>query len=94
MARSLGANADQEDSMSDLTRRGFVKNSAAATAGMTVIGALIADQAEAHPGAPGAHPVVAYVRDPAKGEISVMAGDREVKVRDRQLAARIARAIR
>jgi hypothetical protein len=97
MDRSLGANPDQEDSMSDLTRRGFVKNSAAATAGMTVIGALIAEQAEAHSaahGPHGAHPVVAYVRDPAKGEISVMAGDREVKVRDRQLAARLVRAVR
>ena len=39
--------------MSDLTRRGFVKNSAAATAGMTVIGALLADQAGAAPGRPG-----------------------------------------
>ena len=80
--------------MSDLTRRGFVKNSAATTAGMTVIGALLAEQADAHPRAPGSGPVVAYVRDPRKGEISVMAGDREVKVHDPKLAARIARAVR
>jgi hypothetical protein len=39
-------------------------------------------------------PVVAYVRDAGKGEISVMTGEREVKVHDRKLAARIARAAR
>ena len=78
--------------MSDLTRRGFVKNSAAATAGITVIGALLADQADAHAGQTGSRAVVAYVRDPAKGDISVLAGDREVHVHDRKLAAAIARA--
>ena len=78
--------------MSDLTRRGFVKNSAAATAGITVIGALLADQAGAHTGDPGSQPVVAYVRDPRKGDISVLSGDREVHVHDRKLAAAIARA--
>jgi hypothetical protein len=79
--------------MSETTRRGFVKNSAAAAAGMTVIGALVSEEADAkavkHSG-----PVVAYVRDAGKGEISVMAGEREVKVHDRKLAARIARAAR
>ena len=78
--------------MSDLTRRGFVKNSAAATAGITVIGALLAEHADAHAGESGSRPVVAYVRDPAKGDISVLSGDREVHVHDRKLAAAIARA--
>jgi hypothetical protein len=77
--------------MSALTRRGFVKNSAAAAAGMTAVGALIAQQADAEAVA-GAEPVVAYVSNPGKGEISVMSGDREVTVRDRKLAARIVRA--
>jgi hypothetical protein len=36
--------------------------------------------------------VVAYVKNPQDGEISVMSGDREVIVRDRKLAAKIARA--
>jgi hypothetical protein len=80
--------------MTDLTRRGFVKNSAGAAAGMTVIGALVADEADADGAPAGTEPVVAYVSDPAKGEISVMSGDREVAVRDRKLAARIARAAR
>ena len=80
--------------MSDLTRRGFVKNSAAATAGMTVLGALLTEAADADPKIHGSEPVVAYVRDARKGEISVMAGDREVHVHDPKLAARIARAAR
>jgi anaerobic selenocysteine-containing dehydrogenase len=80
--------------MSDLTRRGFVKNSAAATAGMTVIGALLSEGAEAKAGEPGSKAVVAWVRDPRKGDISVMTGHREVHVRDRRLAAAIARAAR
>ncbi len=80
--------------MSDLTRRGFVKNSAGAAAGVTVIGALAAERAQAREDAAHTGPVVAYVSDPKKGEISVMSGDREVKVRDRELAARITRAAR
>jgi hypothetical protein len=78
--------------MSELTRRGFVKNSAAATAGITVIGALLADQADARTGELGSRAVVAYIRDPRKGDISVLSGDREVHVHDRKLAAAIARA--
>ena len=78
--------------MSEVTRRGFVKNSAGAAAGVTVIGALAAERAQAHSDAALTEPVVAYVSNPKKGEISVMSGDREVKVRDRELAARIARA--
>jgi hypothetical protein len=82
-----------EDIMSDSTRRGFVKSSAAAAAGVTVIGALAAEQADAHAAA-DAGPVVAYIKDPRSGEISVMAGERQVKLHDRKVAARIARAAR
>lgn len=79
--------------MSDVTRRGFVKNSAGAAAGVTVIGTLVSAQAEAKVEAPtGSDPVVAYVKDPRTGEISVMSGDHEVSVHDPKLAARIARA--
>ena len=77
--------------MSESTRRGFVKNSAAAAAGVTVVGALMAEQADAEAAA-GSGPVVAYIREPGTGEISVMAGDRQVKLHDRKIAARIARA--
>jgi hypothetical protein len=58
---------------------------------MTAIGVLAAQQADAQAVA-GSGPVVAYVSDPGKGEISVMSGDHEVTVRDPKLAARIVRA--
>jgi hypothetical protein len=67
------------------TRRAFVKRSATAAVGATVIGALIAGEADAHT----SEPVVAYVHD---GKISIMTGEREVTVRDRKLAAQIVRA--
>jgi hypothetical protein len=79
--------------MSDSTRRSFVKSSAAAAAGVTVIGALVTEQADAEATA-HAGPVVAYIRDPHSGEISVMVGERQVKLHDRKIAARIARAAR
>ena len=77
--------------MSDSTRRGFVKNSAAAAAGATVVGAMMAEQADAHAAA-ASGPIVAYIREPHTGEISIMAGERQVKLQDRKIAARIARA--
>ena len=80
--------------MADLTRRRFVKDSAGTVAGMTAIGALAAAQAEAHEHAAGSEPVVAWVRNPRKGEISVMSGKREVRIRDRKLAAQIVRSAR
>jgi hypothetical protein len=67
------------------TRRTFVKRSASAAIGATVVGALIAGEADAHT----SEPVVAYVHD---GHISIMTGEREVTVRDRKLAAQIIRA--
>ena len=51
--------------MSDLTRRGFVKGSAGAAAGVTVLSALLAEQADAHAD-PGSRPVVAYVKNPKR----------------------------
>jgi hypothetical protein len=79
--------------MSDITRRGFVQNSAAAAAGVTFVCALLADEAQAHSVADGSgdeKPVLAYVHSTRTGEISVLAGDREIRIRDRKLAARIA----
>ena len=79
--------------MSELTRRRFVRKSAGAAAGITAIGAITASRADA------AHstqrePVVAYVKDPSTGEISLLSGDREFIVHDKGLAAQIARAAR
>ena len=79
--------------MSSTTRRAFVQNSAAAAAGMTALGAIVAAQADAETVGHSA-PVVAYVKDARKGEITVMSGDRTVSVRDRQLAARLSKTVR
>lgn len=77
--------------MSDTTRRAFVKRSAATAAGMTVVGALVAEEADAKT-ARQSGPVVAYIRKPATGEILVMHGRHQVKLHDRKLAARLASA--
>lgn len=78
--------------MSDLTRRGFVKGSAGAAASLSVLSALLADQADAHT-EPGSRPLIAYVANPKRGDIAVMAADREVTIHDPKLAARLARAV-
>lgn len=77
--------------MSDTTRRAFVKRSAAAAAGMTVVGAIVAEEADAKVAARSGA-VVAYINHPANGEIEVMSGERQVKLHDRKLAAKLARA--
>jgi hypothetical protein len=89
--------------MSELTRRGFVTKSAGAAASAAALGTLMTASAEAeahdrarktehHP--VGSDPVVAFVADPRKGEVSLMAGERRVTVRDRRLAAQLSRAAR
>ena len=78
--------------MSDTTRRGFVTSSAAAAASVTVVGALVAEEADAKVAARSG-PVVAYIRNPKSGDITVMAGQRQVKLHDRKLAARLARTV-
>lgn len=80
--------------MTEITRLGFIKSSVGAAAGLTVVGALTAARADADERPVGSEPVVAYVKNPASGEISVMVGEREVIVHDRKLAARISRAAR
>ena len=80
--------------MDELTRLGFMKSSAKAAVGVTAVGALVTSSAEAADGQVGSEPVVAFVKDPRAGEITVMSGDREVIVRDPKLAAKIARAAR
>ena len=41
---------------------------------------------------PSAGPLVAYVRDAARGELALFVGDREVSVRDPELVDRLLRA--
>jgi hypothetical protein len=60
---------------------------------MTVVGAIVAEEADAK-AAHRSGPVVAYIHRPGNGEIVVMHGTHQVKLRDRKLAARLARAAR
>lgn len=80
--------------MSEITRLGFIKSSAKTAAGLTVLGGLTAPEAEARAGRISKEPIVAYLRDPSSGVMTVMSGDREVTLRDDKLAARIAQAAR
>jgi hypothetical protein len=88
--------------MSEHSRRDFLRTASIGAAAVGVaaaipFGAQAADAAPAaHSGPMHAGPVVAWVKNPASGEISVMAEDREVIHYDpklaRQLAALAARA--
>lgn len=89
--------------MSEYSRRTFLIGTGAGVAtgvGATALAApaLAAPAWPAAKAAPAGHvsdeaPLVAYVRDVAAGEISLMTGDREVVITDRALAARLARKI-
>ena len=80
--------------MDDVTRRAFVKTSAgaAALAAAGTIGVADAD-ADAKQHLHG-HPIVAWIGDPRDGKITVMSGNKEVTIRDREVVRRIARAAR
>ncbi len=84
--------------MSDSTRRTFL---VAAGAGAAAVGvAAIAPAAQAAPAerppagksSPGGEPMVAYVSNPGNGQLTLLVGEREVLVTDRELVARLARA--
>jgi hypothetical protein len=88
--------------MSDLTRRGFVKSSAGAAAGLAAFGALEVGEAEAkrrtahsqpHSN-PHSHPIVAWIGNPRDGKITIMSGKHERTIRDRKLASQLARAVK
>ena len=80
--------------MTEMTRRSFVRSSAGVAAGVATMGAVGAESAEAKGRKARSEPVVAYVRDPRNGRISLMRGNREVTVHDPSLAARLSRAAR
>jgi hypothetical protein len=84
------------------SRRSFLVGTGAG-AGATALSGLAlgagsahADTLDARPGedTPADGALVAYVRDLDKGEISLMRGDREVVVTDRELARTLARKAR
>jgi hypothetical protein len=74
--------------MNNTTRRGFLGGAGA--------GALATGAAALAPGAfagtPAREPVVALVSPGASGEVTLLVGEREVVVRDPDLAGRILRA--
>jgi Ubiquitinol-cytochrome C reductase Fe-S subunit TAT signal len=82
--------------MPDSTRRGFL---IMAGAGAAAVGAVaVASDASAAPATvktadvTANGPLVAYVSDVHKGEISVLVGEREVIIHDRALVAKLAHA--
>jgi hypothetical protein len=89
---SLATSPQRRIVVSEITRLGFVKSSAKTVAGATALAVLVTSQSEADTTHVGTEPVVAYVKNPRNGEIAVMSGEREVTVRDRELAAKIAKA--
>jgi hypothetical protein len=92
-----------EDAMSEVSRRSFIKRSAAGVAGAAAIGALgagpasaatnLASHTDADTGAVATsdEAVVAYVR-PGSREVRVMKGEQEVVHRDAELVRRLLRA--
>jgi len=81
-----------------VTRLSFLKSSAGVAAGaaMVAVPGAVAQAAEEKSGVPVApsspnprEPVVAYVRDAARGEVTVMSGTHEKTYRDRALAKRL-----
>jgi nitrous oxide reductase len=90
--------------MDKLSRRDFLqKSSIGVVAGATMIGALASEvqpaaAATRAAGSAGTNeaassdPVVAYVRDGRRGEVSIMVGDREVVRRDPELVRRLLHA--
>jgi nitrous oxide reductase len=86
-----------------LTRRSLLRGAATAGAAglaVTAMGAaaspaMAAASEPAAPDQPHDHhePIVVHVRDARSGDIEVFAGTSQTRVRDKDLAARIARAI-
>jgi len=80
-----------------VTRLSFLKASAGAAAGAAAIGvpaaAALAGEKKgeiAEPSSPNPQePVMAYVRDAERGEVTVMSGTNETTYRDRSLAKRL-----
>ena len=101
--------SDPEPSGSRLSRRSLLQGAAAAgAAGLaaTAIGtaatpALAATRRPSAPDQPHAHgeaktpagPIMVHVRDARSGDIEVFSGTSQTRLRDKDLAARIARAV-
>jgi hypothetical protein len=88
--------ADDKTEKDGVTRLSFIKASAGVAAGVAAVGvpavALSQEQGREipKPGTPAPQePVVAYVHDVERGEVTVMSGTGEVTYRDRALVKRL-----
>jgi hypothetical protein len=79
--------------MTEHSRRSFLKSASIGTAAVGVAAAIPfgAQAADAAPAGPThAGPFVAWVKDPASGDVSVMAGEHEIVHHDPKLARQLA----
>jgi uncharacterized membrane protein len=89
-----------------MSRRSLLQGAATAGAtglAATALGAAVSpavaatrrtDRPQSHgAGQPAAGPIMVHVRDPRSGDIELFAGTSQTRVRDKDLAARIARAL-
>ena len=90
---------EAESKPRNLSRRKFLKSSAGVAAGAAAVGvpgAILAKEQEGvvtHPTAsPPREPVMAYVRDAERGEVTVLAGTGETTYRDPALVKRLLNA--
>jgi TAT (twin-arginine translocation) pathway signal sequence len=74
------------------TRRNFLVTAGAGAAALGAAVVVPEPAAAEVPPAGVSGPLVAYVTDMRRGELTLMLGEREVVVHDRDLAARLARA--
>jgi hypothetical protein len=89
--------SDERHEEGGVTRLSFLKASAAAAAGAAAIGAPVAavlsEEKSGTPTEPTAanprEPVMAYVRDAKRGEVTVMSGTGETTYRDKALVKRL-----
>jgi hypothetical protein len=88
---------DRKNEDRGLTRLSFIKASAGLAAGAATIGVPVAAALSAEekgvaiePSSPSpSEPVMAYVRDAERGEVTVMSGTGETTYRDRALTQRL-----
>jgi hypothetical protein len=86
-----------EQAGTGVTRLSFIKGSAGVAAGMAAVGvpaaAVLSNEGKSVPTQPStptpSEPVVAYVRDAKRGEVTVTYGTSEVTYRDRKLVRKL-----
>jgi hypothetical protein len=95
----MTTNPDALSGSGPLTRRSLLAGSVGVASTLAVTSALPAIAAQASSAAPvplapprtatPADPVIAYVHDPGRGEVTLISGHREITYHDPELAARL-----